>query len=93
MLYSEEILKTIKSESYVSPKVEKKHFGAKGYGLIAKTEIKKDEIVSISGGVFILKLFLFGCELGNANLLWMTLPGLPEIGNTAVVIGTVKTLP
>ena len=53
MLYSEEILKTIKSESYVSPKVEKKHFGAKGYGLIAKTEIKKDEIVSISGGLIL----------------------------------------
>ncbi len=53
MLYAEEILKTVKSESYVSPKVEKKHFGDKGYGLVARELIKKDEIVSISGGLIL----------------------------------------
>ncbi len=33
---------------------------------------------SISGGVFILKLFLFGCELGT---IWLLLRGLPDPSN------------
>ena len=53
MEYSEEILKTVKSESYVSPKVEKKHLGEKGYGLVARETIPKGEIVSISGGLIL----------------------------------------
>lgn len=53
MEYSKEILKTVKSESYVSPKVEKKYFGNKGYGLVAREFIKQGEIVSISGGLIL----------------------------------------
>lgn len=53
MEYSEEILKIVKSESYVSPKVEKKHFAGKGYGLVASETIKQGEIVSISGGIIL----------------------------------------
>ena len=62
MEYSEEILKTVKSESYVSPKVEKKHLGEKGYGLVARETIPKGEIVSISGGLILT-------EEQHANLI------------------------
>lgn len=53
MEYSKEILSSVKSESYVSPKVEKKQLGSKGYGLVAKESISKGEIVSISGGLIL----------------------------------------
>ena len=62
MEYSEEILKTVKSESYVSPKVEKNHLGEKGYGLVARETIPKGEIVSISGGLILT-------EEQHANLI------------------------
>jgi SET domain-containing protein len=54
MIYNEKLLNTIKSESYVSPKIEKRVTGKKGAGLFAKEKIYKNEIVSISGGIIIL---------------------------------------
>jgi hypothetical protein len=53
MIYNEKLLNTIKSESYVSLKIEKRVTGKKGAGLFAKEKIYKDEIVSISGGIII----------------------------------------
>lgn len=53
MKYSDKILSKIKSEGYVSPKVKKVKFKNKGYGLVAKKNISKGEIVSISGGIIL----------------------------------------
>ena len=39
MIYNEKLLNTIKSESYVSPKIEKRVTGKKGAGLFAKEKI------------------------------------------------------
>jgi uncharacterized protein len=55
MIYNKTILNEIKSESYVSLKVEKRKIKGRGYGLFAKEFISKDEIVSISGGIIINK--------------------------------------
>lgn len=56
MIYNKKILNEIKSESYVSPKVEKREIIGRGYGLFAKELILSGEIVSISGGIIITKL-------------------------------------
>lgn len=53
MEYDKKFLNEIKSESYVSKKVERRYIDSKGYGLFANEFIKKDEIVSISGGIII----------------------------------------
>ncbi len=53
MKYDDNLLKTIKSESYVNPKIEKRTIEGKGQGLFAIQKISKDEIVSISGGIII----------------------------------------
>lgn len=55
MIYNKKLLQSIKAESYVSPKVEKRDINGKGYGLFAKEFISKGEIVSISGGIIITK--------------------------------------
>ena len=55
MIYDEVVLQSIKAESYVSPKVEKRDINGRGYGLFAKDFISKGEIVSISGGIIITK--------------------------------------
>ena len=55
MIYDKKLLQSIKAESYVSPKVEKKDINGRGYGLFAKEFISKGEIVSISGGIIITK--------------------------------------
>ncbi len=55
MKFDSEFLKSVKSESYVSPKVERRNAEGKGAGLFALEKIKKDEIVSISGGVILPK--------------------------------------
>lgn len=55
MIYNKHLLEKIKSESYVSPKVEKREIISRGYGLFAKEFISKGEIVSISGGIIITK--------------------------------------
>lgn len=55
MIYNKKVLNEIKSESYVSPKVEKREIIGRGYGLFAKEFIFKNEIVSISGGIIITK--------------------------------------
>lgn len=53
MIYNEELLRSIKSESWVSPKVECVEIANKGKGLVAREIIKQGEIVSISGGIII----------------------------------------
>ena len=53
MEYNQELLYSIKSESYVNPKIEKKTIEGKGIGLFAIQKILKDEVVSISGGIII----------------------------------------
>ena len=55
MIYDKKLLQSIKAESYVSPKVEKRDINGRGYGLFAKEFISKGEIVSISGGIIITK--------------------------------------
>jgi uncharacterized protein len=55
MNYNKHFLKSIKAESYVSHKVERREIKERGYGLFAKEKIFKDEIVSISGGIIITK--------------------------------------
>ena len=53
MLYDKDLLSKIKSESYVSNKVERRVMQDKGYGLFTIQPISKDEIVSVSGGIII----------------------------------------
>ena len=53
MIFDEIFLKKLKSESYVSPSVERRDTPGKGVGLFAIKPIKKDEVVSISGGVIV----------------------------------------
>jgi SET domain-containing protein len=53
MDFNSNLLKNIQSESYVSKKVIRKDSPGKGAGLFAVEEIKKNEIVSISGGIII----------------------------------------
>lgn len=55
MVYNKNFLDSLNSESYVSPKVEKRKITGRGFGLFAKEIIFKGEIVSISGGVVITK--------------------------------------
>lgn len=55
MDFNPEFLKKIHQESYVNPKVERRDADGKGIGLFARENIKKGEIVSISGGVIIHK--------------------------------------
>lgn len=55
MIYDKKLLQSIKAESYVSPKVEKRDINGRGCGLFAKEFISKGEIVSISGGIIITK--------------------------------------
>jgi SET domain-containing protein len=55
MIYNKNFLNKIHSESYVSPKVERREISGRGYGLFAKEFISKNEIVSISGGVIVTK--------------------------------------
>lgn len=53
MEYDKKFLNEIKSESYVSKKVERRYIDNKGYGLFANEFIKANEIISISGGIII----------------------------------------
>jgi SET domain-containing protein len=53
MEFDSDFLKSLKAESYVSPKVERKNTVGKGAALFAKEKISKDEIVSISGGIIL----------------------------------------
>lgn len=55
MIYDKQLLNGIKSESYVSPKVERKKIHGRGYGLFSKEFISRGEIVSVSGGIIISK--------------------------------------
>ena len=51
MKFDSEFLSKVQSESYVSPSVERRDTPGKGVGLFAVKSIKKNEIVSISGGI------------------------------------------
>ena len=53
MEYDKKFLKQIKSESYVSNKIERRKIIGRGFGLFANEKIMKGEIVSISGGIII----------------------------------------
>ena len=53
MIYDKKLLETVRSESYVSQKVERREIFGRGYGLFCKELIFKGEIVSISGGIII----------------------------------------
>lgn len=55
MIYDKKLLESIKAESYVSSKVEKRDINGRGCGLFTKEFISKGEIVSISGGIIITK--------------------------------------
>lgn len=55
MKFDNHFLASIRSESYVSPKVERCFIEGKGQGLFSVDKINKDEIVSISGGVIFNK--------------------------------------
>ena len=55
MEYNKKFLKSVKAESYVSDKIEKRFIDGRGHGLFSKEFISKGEIVSISGGIIINK--------------------------------------